>query len=371
MIYIGDELSEKKINWHYVGFLVYMKEKLLGLNRKEKIEPRFKIERRFYRDLLINKILSKDIITFDIHKLLTLHESWFYKKHRLFFLMCLNKETIEIEPFKSHFDKELKSLPKEIKLETISKARKSIRLRCMKVFNYKHFSSISRKYKYHGNEWNAYNYLRDFVPKSCPYCNMTLLSSLEEIHDNDKLSYILRPSIDHFISKSQFPFFSVSISNLVPSCYDCNSHLKNDADFYSEVYLNPLTDSYVDDSGFDIIYNKKSSIEKLITDISNAKISIYDFKITFEIGSIKSSNSINLFRIGERYNLQKGNINRFAKKLPRVNDNSIRQYMDILDINCFEEALFEFLEMPRNESDIKHYPFSLLQWSLVKKLKLL
>lgn len=56
--------------------------------------------------------------------------------------------------------------------------------------------------------------------KSCPYCNMhyTLFAESEDM----KKKEIAKFQFDHFFGKAEYPFLSMSIFNLIPSCSLCN-----------------------------------------------------------------------------------------------------------------------------------------------------
>lgn len=56
--------------------------------------------------------------------------------------------------------------------------------------------------------------------KSCPYCNMHYTLFAEDgTHYKDMLTKF---QFDHFFGKSEYPFLSMSLYNLVPSCAVCN-----------------------------------------------------------------------------------------------------------------------------------------------------
>lgn len=54
----------------------------------------------------------------------------------------------------------------------------------------------------------------------CPYCNCSLIRPMDGYRHAE---------LDHYISKSSYPEFSVSLLNLIPSCPTCN-HIKSDHD---------------------------------------------------------------------------------------------------------------------------------------------
>ncbi len=56
--------------------------------------------------------------------------------------------------------------------------------------------------------------------KSCPYCNMQYTLFAEK--GNRKSDKIAKMQFDHFYDKSNYPFLSMSLYNLIPSCGICN-----------------------------------------------------------------------------------------------------------------------------------------------------
>lgn len=72
--------------------------------------------------------------------------------------------------------------------------------------------------------------------KTCPYCN--------ESYINNRLQKVTA-QMDHYYSRNEYPIFSISLYNLVPSCYACN-HNKSD----NEIGFSPFDNSI----NFDDIY---------------------------------------------------------------------------------------------------------------------
>lgn len=97
------------------------------------------------------------------------------------------------------------------------------------------------------DNWSAYQYLLELGIKVCPYCNRQYITPIYS--DNGKV----RADLDHFFSKSQYPFLSMSIYNLVPSCKFCNSSLKGTKEFVYNENLNPFESNVADYLEFDII----------------------------------------------------------------------------------------------------------------------
>jgi len=54
--------------------------------------------------------------------------------------------------------------------------------------------------------------------KSCPYCNANYTIITEKKYGKELLKF----QLDHFFPKSEFPYLSISLYNLIPSCANCN-----------------------------------------------------------------------------------------------------------------------------------------------------
>ena len=68
--------------------------------------------------------------------------------------------------------------------------------------------------------------------KVCPYCNREYTFTISLPNKKDKLLF----NFDHFLSKSEYPYLSLSFFNLIPCCSICNTNFKGDKPF--SVYKN-------------------------------------------------------------------------------------------------------------------------------------
>jgi len=120
---------------------------------------------------------------------------------------------------------EYEELTKRFKLATRKKSKDAL----ASIFDYDTFS------KKHRRDWCAYKLCQKIKSLTCPYCNLAYNAVLFRGKDG-----LLRPSLDHFLDKSNYPMFALSLGNLIPSCHHCNSTLKGITDFFLEEHLNPL-----------------------------------------------------------------------------------------------------------------------------------
>lgn len=100
---------------------------------------------------------------------------------------------------------------------------------CARVFNYEAFSRRGFP------KWGGYALCDRSKYKMCPYCHQAFAHTL--VPDG---TGSFRPTLDHYYAKSRYPYLALSIFNLVPSCYTCNSQLKLTKDFYAERHVHPF-----------------------------------------------------------------------------------------------------------------------------------
>ncbi|CAH1527038.1 conserved hypothetical protein [Vibrio owensii] len=86
---------------------------------------------------------------------------------------------------------------------------------CNEKLNYQAFSVKG------SDGWDAYKLCKSIAPRLCPYCNR---NHTPVVMSEDK--EFSRPEIDHFLPKSIYPMFAISLYNLIPSCHTCN-HIKS------------------------------------------------------------------------------------------------------------------------------------------------
>lgn len=101
-------------------------------------------------------------------------------------------------------------------------------------------------------------YIKDLDITVCPYCNRNYIFNFKKSKSLEATA-----QLDHFFDKSTYPYFSVSIFNLVPSCQTCNQRKsKKQTDIY-----HPFIESLNDDMKFGLkikdskFYYDKDSLE--------------------------------------------------------------------------------------------------------------
>jgi len=161
-------------------------------------------------------------------------------------------------------------------------------------------------------------YIQDLDITVCPYCNRNYIQNFTR-----KNSLEATAQLDHFFDKKTYPYFAVSIYNLVPSCQTCNQRKSTKQ---NEIY-HPFVESLSDDLKFQLIvkdyeflYNENSiDIEKKVLNNHN-----------------KVESHIETFNIDNLYKNHKDIILELIQKAEIYNDS----YIDEL-FNHYEGTLFK------------------------------
>lgn len=153
----------------------------------------------------------------------------------------------QLDFINEHIDKILSGIPAELEqlhkdyvLYCKTHRCKNYKKGLISVFNYKRFSSKTTR------PYNAYDLAAKLDVRVCPYCNRQYTFTVVTVNEN-----LIRPEFDHFFSKSDFPLFSMSFYNLIPSCKVCNSSLKHNKKFKLSTHIHPYQEGFCNNITFD------------------------------------------------------------------------------------------------------------------------
>lgn len=184
---------------------------------------------------------------------------------------------------------------------------KTIKYKKKEIF--KTYRKLLREIFYYDeyDRWDAYLLATDLNVNTCPYCNRIPTFTLGNSKDKGA-----RPQFDHFFDKERFPYLSLSIYNLVPSCSICNSSYKGTKEFNITDHFHP----YI--KGFDC-ENIKFTLEvnniEDILSVLDKSLKIPEYKIKFKCDPHKTlPNNINDLGLEELYNYDKSYTNDIIKK---------------------------------------------------------
>lgn len=233
-------------------------------------------------------------------------------KAQKYFTPTKIKEIITCKP--QNFD----LLASEIRREHINLKKLKLAFVGTKKFSsgYTLFSSKSTK------RYCAYDLSEELNINVCPYCNKNYTYT---VVDKTGAQYT-RPDFDHFLSKEKYPYFALSIYNLVPSCKICNQTLKGRKEFSLASHLHPYVENL-------------HHIKKFITTKPLLLCEkIEDFEITFKNESSdptlinKANQNIKDFALEVQYAKHKDIVLELKDKYNLYNDSSIKNILEETDI---------------------------------------
>ena len=194
------------------------------------------------------------------------------------------KWNIDINAINRLIKRKLKHYPKEINLE------KLITLNYKELCDLKDFIDRNKSFTDLNKTQKDYfytlykrlkkpEYIKDLDITVCPYCNRNYILNFEK-----SKSLNATAQLDHFFDKSTYPYFSVSIFNLIPSCGICNQRKSTQQ---NDIY-HPFESAFNDDVKFRLkikdseFYYNKNSLEievDVIKDEEKVKSHIETFNI--------------------------------------------------------------------------------------------
>ena len=176
----------------------------------------------------------------------------------------------------------------------------------------------------------------------CPYCNRNFINPInkDEITKINGANDNQSPDIEHFFPKSIYPFLSLSISNLLPSCAFCNK-IKSDVDTYTHKCISPY-EIKDDDTRFRFEFDS--------TDIKNRKITLK------QEDNIKNSEVLHSTYVNEMFTKH--------QKYPDVNRTFLKKTFDLSE----DEYQKHFCNYP-NEKDFNKHPLSKMTKDLYQHIQ--
>ena len=177
------------------------------------------------------------------------------------------------------------------------------------VFRYESFSKRDQ----------TFQLLKDMDVNVCPYCNRIYTVTLTE------KGHRSRPQFDHYLSKSKYPYFAISLLNLIPCCGLCNQAKSNKED--------QILYPYFEEMGTDVMFRTKA--ENGLTYLTGCPSAEDEFSIELEeTDSItpelleKVQKSKDVFHLTQLYNEHKDYVLYLYRKRYMFSDEYLQMICD-------------------------------------------
>ncbi|WP_321469929.1 hypothetical protein [Halarcobacter sp.] len=271
------------------------------------------------------------------------------------------KWTVDINAINRLIKRKFKNYPKELDLE------KLITLNYSELYDLKEFIDKNNSFVKLNKTQKDYfytlyqrlkkpEYIKDLDITVCPYCNRNYVFNFKKANSLNATA-----QLDHFFDKKDYPFFSVSIFNLVPSCQTCNQRKSTQQ---NNIY-HPFIESFNDDMKFRLkikdskFYYDKNSLEIESEIINNQK---------------KVNSHIETFNIQNLYNEHKDIALELIQKAQVYNKSYIDELYQKYEGTLFknrEDVLRHITGGYVEDKDINKRPLSKLIKDISEELDLL
>lgn len=143
---------------------------------------------------------------------------------------------------------------------------------------------IQNAFNYDGllssNKENSYTFAEKIGRNTCTYCNRIYSFT---IVDDEKGEQIVRPDLDHWLSKADHPLTSMSIYNLIPSCPICNRGIKHTREFKRDQYIHPYETEADPKFKFHYRYLPNGNVDVYLHDLKGKEANTADFLKTEQV----------------------------------------------------------------------------------------
>jgi hypothetical protein len=195
-----------------------------------------------------------------------------------------------------------------------------------RICDYKKFSASTSL------TWSAYSLCKTSRHTLCPYCHQAYAFTVERVPGGKGF----RPTLDHFYPQHAYPYLALSLYNLVPSCYVCNSSLKGKTDFFATPHLHPFEDEEMVHFTFDV------DTYLLFRGAPAAQFKMTAGEVLDPKHAVKAQATVKTFALNDRYAFHFDDLARFAQSVLFVKSDEAIELFDRLKAKAGEDVLLNF-----------------------------
>ncbi len=193
--------------------------------------------------------------------------------------------------------------------------------------------------------------------RTCYFCNIHFVNEYKV----SEIEYKNEFTLDHYYDKGSYPYLALSIYNLIPSCYTCNSKLKK----VEKIDLFPPNSESFD---FDKKVKFKLYLDKSCNDLHvNSKEDI-DIELK-EYYTNKYDKYVEVFKLNERYKAHKDIVYEMIQKAELYPESRLKELEGLTGIP-FSQIKKDIFNLIDENEDLSKKPFSKLIKDLSKELGL-
>jgi len=199
-------------------------------------------------------------------------------------------------------------------------------------------------------------------PRTCYYCNIDFINIYDEENNKNKFT------LDHFIDKGRYPYLSLSIFNLIPCCFVCNSKkIKGSIEFYENSKLKN-TNPHLKSFKFDEDVKFKLFLDKNCENLQIQDKKDIDIPLKEQFSN-EYDKYIEIFKLNERYKAHKDIVYEMITKAELYPESRLKELKNLTGIP-FQQIKKDIFNLS-DEKDLSKKPFSKLIKDMSEELGLI
>ncbi len=199
---------------------------------------------------------------------------------------------------------------------------------------------------------------RELETRTCYFCNIHYVNEYKVDEEKYKNEFTL----DHYYDKGSYPYLALSLYNLIPSCYICNSKLKKTIEL----------DTFAPNAE-DFDFNQKVKFKLFLTesckDLNIKNKENIDIKLK-EHYSNEYEKYIEVFKLNERYKAHKDIVFEMIKNAELYPESRLKELQDLTGIP-YQQIKQDIFSLIDDNADLSKEPFSKLKRDMACELGLI
>ncbi len=246
----------------------------------------------------------------------------------------------------------------------------NISFKCLTIGNFRTIQKIKKRIGKKDNEYLkfVFNYtdlqtkkIKPFFENNldistCYYCNIDFVNMY-----NTRIGKKNKFTLDHYYDKATYPYLALSLYNLIPSCYTCNSKLKGNEEFKN---LAPSSQKYD--------FHQKVKFKLFL----NSTCKNLHIKSKDDIEIPLKENYSNEFKdyiaklhLDDRYRVHKDIVFEMLQKAELYPESRLKELQDLTGIP-YQQIKKDIFNLIDEDADLSKKPFSKLIKDISEELGL-
>lgn len=175
------------------------------------------------------------------------------------------------------------------------------------------------------NDWyTAYNLCNGLEIGTCVYCNR-LYTTTAFMENGEQ---IIRPTLDHWFPKADYPLLAVSFYNLIPSCSPCNSSVKHRTQFTLKEHIHPYLNKDITQN-----YTLRSIYDETLG----------SFKVSVETANLPIKSTLAAMKIADIYQHHQSELKDLDLLKRKYNQTYLQDLGKLLDTTLTEKDAYRLM----------------------------